>query len=126
VTEPATDIPWTPFPDVESVHFELTKVVNQSQLHSELETALDQSIQLATSKTPGDEFGTLWLVPGGLDKAVIQRVIDDHVPEQEWGVPQSTRDYFALLRKVSEDPEADLTTAEVQTAIKGLLLRSRS
>ena len=121
-----TKTAWPPFPDTESANFTLTKQVNQAQLHHELEEALGVPIQLSTSKTPGEDEETLWLVPGDVAEDTVQQVIDDHEPDQEWGVPKATRDYFALLRKVSEDPDTDLTAEEIQTAVKGILLRPRS
>lgn len=117
--------PWSPFPDQDPAIFDVTKPVNESQLHDELEKALDIPVQLSTSQTPGSSASTLWLVPGDVDREKVQEVIDQHEPNPEWGVPSSTRDFIALVRKIIEDESYELSEDEVQTAIKGLILRSQ-
>lgn len=130
--EPVTEQPtgeapaaWSPFPDQDPAVFDVTKPLNEAQLHDELEKVLDTPVQLSTSQAPGDTTSTLWLVPGDVDQEKVQAVIDDHVANPEWGVPSVTRNYLALVRKVIEDEDYELSQDEIQTALKGLLLRSQ-
>jgi hypothetical protein len=130
VTEPAVETPqqeeeqpWSPFPDQETAQFHTDKDVRQVQLHAELEQALDRTVQLSTSSTPGEVGEHLWIVPADVDTEVVEQVIADHVPDPNWGVPQSTRDWFDIQRRITEDPEIELTADEIQTVVKGLLAR---
>jgi hypothetical protein len=123
-TVPVTDGPQPLFPDQDSTHFEVTKRINMSQLHSELETALKQQIQLSMTRDDVSSVnGYLWIVPSGVDGDVVMKTLADHQEDPEWGIPQSQRDYLALAEKVRADPEAVLSDHEVQVGIKGLLLR---
>lgn len=121
----AEEQPWSPFPDQDPAIFDVHKPVNEAQLHDELEKALDVPIQLSTSQTPGDTSSTLWLVPGDVDRERVQAIIDEHEANPEWGVPSTTRDFLALVRKVIEDEDYQLSQDEIQTALKGLILRSQ-
>lgn len=120
------DEPYQPFPDC--TRFDLDKPFNQQQLMQELGAALGGPVQMATtSATPGQPGTTaesyLWLVPSTVDRAKVQAAIDAHVPDPSWGIPESVQAYRALLGKVQADPEASLTADEMQTAVKGLLVR---
>lgn len=117
--------PWSPFPDQDPAIFDVTKPVNEAQLHDELEKVLDVPVLLSTSQVPGADTSTLWLVPGDVDKERVQEIIDDHVANPEWGVPSTTRDFLALVRKVIENEDYQLSEAEIQTALRGLILRSQ-
>jgi hypothetical protein len=119
------DATWSPFPDADVAKFHADKDINQSQLHAELEQALNRVVQLSTTSTPGEIGETIWLVPGDVDEEAVQTVIDEHQADTNWGVPQSTQDYFEVLRRVLADPEVELTSQEIQTALKGLLLRQQ-
>lgn len=125
VSPPVSD-DWTPFPDVDCAKFELTKDVNQAQLHDELEKKLGTTIQLSGSRDPGTGLGYIWLVPSTVDSAVVTQVMDDHVPDAMWGVPQSTIDYIALVQRVMTTPDAELSDDDVKTAIRGLLVRMQN
>lgn len=120
---PAEETPWSPFPDQDAATFTVSKKINEAQLHQELEEALDLPVQMSTSKAVGDDETTLWVVPNTVDADVVQAVLDGHTADSEWGVPSSTRDYIALVRKVVGDPTYALSTDEIQTAVKGLILR---
>lgn len=120
---PAEEAPWSPFPGQETAIFEVSKPINASQLHSELTTALEQEVQLSSAQEPGGDDITVWIVPGSVDRDVVQSVLDDHVADPEWGVPAQTRDYMALARKVVADDGYVLSETEIQTAIRGLVLR---
>lgn len=117
------EVPWSPFPDQETAQFHAAKEIGQAQLHAELEKALDQPVQLSTARTPGEVGETLWIVPASVDAEVVEKAIADHVPDPNWGVPQSTRDWFDVQRRVLEDPEIVLTPEEMQSVVKGLLMR---
>lgn len=122
-SQPEQEKPWTPFPDQDAAEFHADKDVRQVQLHDELEKALDRPVQLSTSSTPGEPGEHLWIVPGDVDTDVVEQVIADHKPDPNYGVPQSTRDWFDIQRRVMEDPEAELSPQDVQTVLKGLLMR---
>lgn len=117
------EVPWSPFPDQETALFHTEKEIRQAQLHAELETALDKVIQISSASTPGEPGQTVWIVPADVDAEVVEQVLEDHVPDPNWGVPQATRDWFDIQRRVLEDPDVELTSQEVQTVLKGLLLR---
>lgn len=122
VEETDENEPWKPFPDC--ARFDLDKQINQAQLQSELEEALGQPIQLATTRTdPTSVAGYLWVVPESVDREVVEDTLDEHVPDPNWGIPQRVRDYADVVRKVTANPDVELTEAEMQTAIKGLLIR---
>lgn len=131
MTEPATitpeeaqpQTPWSPFPDRESAQFHAEKELRQAQLHAELEQALDHTVQLSTARKPGETAETIWIVPADVDAKVVEQVIADHVPDPNWGIPQATRDWFDIQRRVMEDPELELTSEEIQVVVKGLLIR---
>jgi hypothetical protein len=126
-TAPETvEEPYQPFPDC--ARFDLNKSFNQQQLLQELGVALGSPVQMATtSATPGMPGATiesyLWVVPSSVDRAKVQAAIDAHVPDPNWGIPESVQAYRALLAKVQGDPSVSLTTDEMQTAVKGLLVR---
>lgn len=119
------ETPWSPFPDQDPAIFDVQKPVNEAQLHAELEKALDVPVQLSTSQAPGDSASTLWLIPGDVDHELVESVIDEHEANPEWGVPSTTRDFLALVRKLRDDDEYELTPEEIQTAVKGLILRAQ-
>ena len=114
---------WSPFPDQDAAVFDVQKPLNEAQLHAELEQALDTPVQLSTSQAPGDSSSTLWLIPGDVDRELVENVIDEHEANPEWGVPSTTRNFLALVRKLRDDDEYELTPEELQTAVKGLILR---
>lgn len=117
------EVPWSPFPDQETAQFHTEKKIGQAQLHSELETALDKVIQISSASTPGEPGQTVWIVPADVDAEIVEQVLEDHEPDPNWGVPQATRDWFDIQRRVLEDPDVELTSQEIQTVLKGLLLR---
>lgn len=134
MTEPSTEatvpedkqieeVPWSPFPDEETAQFFADKDVNQGQLHAELEQALDQVVQMSTARTPGEPGEHLWIVPASVDSEVVEKVIADHEPDPNWGIPQATRDWFDIQRRVLDDPDVQLSQDEIQTVLKGLLMR---
>jgi hypothetical protein len=126
--EPAAaqeETPWSPFPDQDPAIFDVAKPVNEAQLHSELEEELDTSVQLSTSQAPGATSSTLWLLPGDVDREQVQAIIDAHEANPEWGVPSTTLNFLAVVRKVTEDDDYQLNQDEIQTAVKALILRSQ-
>jgi hypothetical protein len=133
VTEPITadvadeaqveEVPWSPFPDQETAQFHVEKEIRQVQLHDELEKALDRPIQISSASTPGEPGELVWIVPADVDTEVVEKVLEEHVPDPNWGIPQATRDWFDIQRRVLEDPDIELSAQEVQTVLKGLLLR---
>lgn len=123
IVQPVEEKPWSPFPDQETAEFHADKDVRQVQLHDELEKALDRPVQLSTSSTPGETGEHLWIVPADVDTDVVEQVIADHDPDPNYGIPQSTRDWFDIQRRVTEDPDTELSHEDIQTVLKGLLMR---
>lgn len=114
--------PYKPFPNC--ARFDLTKEVNQAQLDTELTEALGFPVQIATTKEdPSGVGGYLWVVPETVDVDTVTNVINDHVPQADWGMPESVRAFNDILRRVVADPSITLTAEEMQVAVKGLLSR---
>ncbi len=87
-------------------------------------TTVQMTVTYDTLVLPGQQAdGHLWVVPSTVDKAKVQAVVNAHVPDPNWGVPPAVQDYRAVLAKVQADPQASLTDVEMQTAVKGLLVR---
>lgn len=120
------EVPWSPFPDQETAQFHTDKTVRQAQLHAELELALDRPVQMSTASTPGEPGEHIWIVPGDVDATTVEQVLADHEADPEWGVPQATRDWFDIQRRVIADPETELSPDEMQIVLKGLLMRQIS
>lgn len=120
------ETPYQPFPDC--AKFTLAKVINQPQLNDEMNTAFGTTVQMTvtydTMGMPGTQTdGTLWVVPSTVDRTKVQAVVDAHVPDPNWGIPPAVQDYRAVLAKVQANSQVVLTDAEMQTAVKGLLVR---
>lgn len=120
--EQQEDEPWRPFPSC--ARFDIAKPVNQAQLQDEIATALGHSVTISITRTDPDKVeGYLWVVPEDVDEATVTEAIAAHDPDNDWGIPQTVRDYRELLRKITENPDVELTTAEMQVAVKGLMTR---
>lgn len=119
---PPSPGPWQPFPD--AARFDVDKQINQTQLQSELETALGSTVQISVTRAdPAALAGYLWVVPSTVDAGIVQQVLDAHVADPNWGVPASVRDYLDLVQRIVEDATVTLTDDEVQTLVKGLVTR---
>lgn len=121
----AADEQYKPWPDCAG--YPLTKPINQAQLASELEKALGSVVQIASTSgslgSPGTVEGTLWVMPSSADPAVVQATLDAHVMDPNWGVPESVQSFRAVMAKVQANPDVVLTEDELQTAVRGVLVR---
>jgi hypothetical protein len=108
-----------------AIPFLLTTGVNLAQLQQEISAASDD-VEVGAYVIGPYPDGTmiLWLTPPSLDPAVVEQVIDDHVPNPDWGIPQIQKDFQAVTTKLAQNPEADLTSDEVKTIAVMLALQS--
>lgn len=122
VAEQQKDEPWQPFP--RCARFDVTKPVNQAQLQDEIAQALGHSVTISITRTDPEKVeGYLWVVPEDVNRDTVAEAIDTHNPDTDWGIPQSVRDYRELLKKITDNPDVELTAEEMQTAVKGLMTR---
>jgi hypothetical protein len=120
VKAPEPDEPWQPFPDC--ARFDIDKQINQAQLQDELQTALGYVIQLSMTRAdPASPVAYLWIVPSSVARATVNEVIEAHVPDPNWGIPDAVRQYRDLVRRVVADPSITLTATELQIGVKGLI-----
>lgn len=134
---PVTPPVWTPpnsdeSPIPGSTAFKVTKMVNLGQLEAELSTALGAPSLQAVLVGPQDRnqpldetnYYVLWLMPSSANEMTVYRVIADHQPDQNWGVPTVVRDFEVVWQKLLADPEAPLTNAEQLSLLRGLVFRA--
>lgn len=124
------DPPPDPYEDAENVP--LTKEVNVVQLTDELSTALGQTVQVAIVH---DDFSqpisvgnpaVLWIRPDTVNLTTVNNVIAAHVINPNYGIPATVAEFNAVTQAVITDYEIVLTADQIQTAIKGLLVRFNS
>jgi hypothetical protein len=119
-----------PFPDADV--FGLTKDVNQLQLNDELNAKLGATVLVAVSPVDSnrvisdDNPAKLYISPSGQDQSKVYDTINAHVPYAAYDVPAADRQYSEVVQKTVEDFTAELTLDEMQTAIKGLLLKQNT
>jgi hypothetical protein len=111
--------------------FELVKPVELEQLKAEINKATKRSVEISQSGPPSGlepisdtNRALLSITPGNVSRDAVQKVIDDHVPDGVFGVPESEQAYQAVVQKIVDDPEADLSPEEMLSAVRGLVLRS--
>lgn len=118
-----------PFPNATT--FPVTKPINPVQLLDEINTAVGGGAQVAIvgeSGVPSDQISvthpaTVWVAPDTLNQTTVGNAITAHVANPLYGQPASDAAFNAVLTKVANDPNADLTDEEIQTAVRGLLLQ---
>lgn len=120
----------TPDPYPGSLQFPLTKPVNVVQLTDELSDALVQTVQVAVG---GYDFtagpisasnpATVWITPNTVSSTTVQNTINAHAVDPNYGTPASITEFNAVMQKVVANYEVTLSAGEIQTAVKGLLLR---
>lgn len=115
--------------------FTITKEVNLVQLADEIDAATGQSVQLAlTFPAGGDALSpasdtnpaTLSVSPGTVDQAKVQACIDAHSSIPGYDVPITEQNFLAVLQKLIDNPQASLASADMDAAIRGLVLRAVS
>lgn len=127
--ESPSDTPPPPFPNGAS--FPLEKPVNLVQITDEIAAAAGQAVQVAITGTydtaqpisPTNE-AVIWVAPNTISSSIIITAIEDHVPNPTYGISNADLHFQAALQKVLTDPNAVLTSDEIQAAVRGLLIRS--
>lgn len=121
-----------PDPYEDAVTVNLTKEVNVVQLTDEISAAVGQTVQLAIVR---DDFtmpisvsnpAVVWIKPDTVNLTTVNNAITAHVANPNYGVPGTVTAFNAVTQKVIDDYSQTLTAPEIQTAIKGLLLRFNS
>lgn len=127
----AADTPPAPFEG--ALTFPIEKKVNLTQLTDEISAAVGRQVSLALSGDASynslldpspDNPATLSVSPGNVDEAKVQTAIDDHDPDDHYGVPQVEQEFGVVMQKIAEDASAELSPDEVVAAVRGLLLRA--
>lgn len=127
--EPSQEPP-PPYPDMSS--FPLTKPINLAQLREEIRAEVRDNLEIAQvgPKHPGDisesNPAILAVTPSRIPEGKVRKVIKDHKASADYDVPKSEREFAAVVKKVVDDPQANLGAAETQSALRGLLMRSAS
>jgi hypothetical protein len=125
-----------PPPFTNGTSYTVTKPINITQLTDEMTTAAGQAVLLspqvsATSpQQPGgpvlnfsmSDPGTLWVSPSTISSTVVNNTIAAHVANPNYGLPASVQAYNVVLAQVQSNYALDLTSSQMQTALKGLLL----
>jgi hypothetical protein len=128
---PASDTPPPPLDN--AITFVINKEINLTQLTDEISKAANTTVQVAVSMSAeGDPTqpysegnpGTLYVTPATVDKAKVQAVIDAHVVNSNYSVPQVEQDFAAITELVLTDPTTVLSEDQIQQALRGLIARA--
>lgn len=125
-----------PPPFANATSYTISKSINQTQFTDELSTAAGQTVLVAVQvstnspQQPGgviftftvSDPGLVWVSPASISAIVVEAVITAHVANPSYGQPQSVQDYNAVLLQVQTNYSQTLTSDQIQTAVKGLLL----
>jgi hypothetical protein len=138
MTTPTSDEPFPPQTDEvqqqppafeDSATFELTKQVELGQITEELVKALGRQVQVAQlgpqhSFVPSEEDpAELAISPSSVDRKVVEKVIEDHMPVIGYDIPQREKDFAALTERLQNEPDAELSPADIEAAVRALVLR---
>lgn len=109
-----------------AVFYPTAKTIGLMQFADELIEASGDSSVLVSGYTPevGGGSAGVWVFPGTIPGDLVRQVIDDHNMDPHYGQTDSNRAFLDVVQKVVDDPTQDLTSDEIQTAVKGLLYRS--
>jgi hypothetical protein len=132
MSEPNGDVPQTPWPPDQAdsplpnaLPYKLTKPVNLAQLQHEIQVATDaEDVQTALVGPYPDGVSALWVLPPSLEADTVEQAIADHEPDPGWGVPKVEKDYQAVMAKLLDDPEAELSQDELVALVRGLAIRT--
>lgn len=128
------DVAPPPFPN--GTAYTVTKSINVTQLADEMTTAAGQTVKLSAQISVNSpqqpsgpvlnftvsDPGTLWVNPSTISATVVENTITAHVANPNYGLPASVQAYNVVLAQVQSDYALDLTSDQMQTALKGLLL----
>jgi hypothetical protein len=129
--EPTTGLS-TPPPFSDCTAYTVAKPINPPQIQDELATAAGVSVMVAlwdsgdTKTISVSNTGTLWVSPSSVSAGTVEAVIAAHVPNWNYGQPQSVQDYLAVIEQIQTDYATTLTADQIQTAIKNLVLNVQS
>lgn len=127
-----------PPPFSNATAYTVIKAINLVQLQDEMNTAFSQTVLMAlqqSSTATADPTGatlsptnpgTLWVGPSNLSAVTVEAVIAAHVPNPNYGVPAFDQAYATVLQAVQANSAITLTSDQMQTAVKGLLLQVAS
>lgn len=115
--------------------YTVIKPTNPIQLQDEISTAVGASVALAlvipNPSTPSLIDMTvsalnpavLWVQPASTSPTVVENTIAAHVPNPNYDQSAADQAYSAVLQAVQANYAITLTSTQIQTAIKGLLLK---
>lgn len=110
--------------------FTINKPIKLIQLRDELNTALALSVQLValtgydqTQPISANNTATLWVTPNTVNPTTVNNTIAAHIPNSSYGVPIQEQNYALVLAKVNNSSTVTLSADELQTAVRGLLMR---
>lgn len=124
-----------PPPFANATAYTVIKAINLIQLQDEMNTAFSQTVQIALQQASNagadptgaalspSNPGTLWVGPSTLSALTVEAVITAHVPNPNYGMPVFDQNYATILAAVKANSAITLTSDQIQTAIKGLMLR---
>ena len=69
---------------------------------------------------------TLWVVPNTLNSSAVQTVINNHIANPNYGMPQQTQQYLAVVAAIQANTAITLTSTQLNTAVVGLVLQLES
>jgi hypothetical protein len=120
-----------PPPFVNGMSFDLVSPVNLEQLTEEINAAVGRTVGLAISGPINGNApispvnsATLAVTPANVNREAINKVLAEHAPQQDYGVPDSRKRFSQVIQKVVDNQEVKLTAEELQVAVRGLLMRS--
>lgn len=112
-----------------SLQFTVTKKINQIQLADEIEALvgvpvtlalqLESTVAVASPAHPG----TLHVTPDTVSSSSVQDAIDDHVADDSYGLSEEAENYQRILQMVVADHTVTLSSDDLQTAVRELLLQ---
>jgi hypothetical protein len=110
--------------------FPLTTTIKLDQLTDEIRAALHRQVNVAQigpedfrAPISEDNPAELAVSPGDVDDPTVTQTINDHEPDDGYGIAAHVRDFDALVARVANDPETALSAEDVEQGIRGLLLR---
>jgi Fibronectin type III domain len=115
-----------------ALSFAVAKAINLDQLNDEMAAALGQSVTLAlnganyipppSSISPTNP-ATLWVMPNTVNETTVQTVINNHVANPNYNLPTQTQEFLAVVAAIQGNSSITLTSAQMNTAIIGLVLQ---
>lgn len=89
--------------------------LNLTQLTDEISKVTSTPVQLAQINIP--DVGTRWMyVCPPIEVSVVNRCIDEHVPDPDYGLPPEVKERQELLKKINDG--IPLSSDEVMRALR--------